>query len=436
MGDELTWDEIQAVADEQLSRLRRVTVRWKSDEQIAEGERAFHISSRNHAQATIASRQIPIGMSEDQIAQIAASAASRADPDQHPTHHATFQELWSDGENFQFRFLVEAKTRTTERYDAETPGTKFPDAPPNPDTLVRDYRDVAVLSFGPATRSKFRMWSAQHDERSGYHDGLITTQNPLKRLRTPPLFSVSQAGIDMHPLTGLFSPGAKSSRVIGRSAIAGVDCLMVERLFDSDRAPLHSGFGELYRAWLDPQRGYMPVRVEIHYAQPEESAWQKWYARVSQGMAELNPPSMDAPTVFVVVSSIQEVIPGAYYPMKGTEFVTGPAPIEGGRLPQASAIHQKTVWEVERVVADPPMDTVMFALQFPSSTLYFDESQQQIFVTTDADGHVERIVNGSLPSTSPSGFRYWTQLVLTGVGTCIGFGLFYYRRRHSGVLSR
>lgn len=167
-----------------------------------------------------------------------------------------------------------------------------------------------------------------------------------------------------HPIDMFFRAGPSGFTNVGRETIDGHETVILERR--KPVANLNSSNPqrfEVVRAWLDPQRGALPVR--IHWIIEE---------RVSGNPARTKPVGSN-PRKVLETTEIVEVAGAGFYPSKGQIRVYGPQ--DPSNLPGTvpfSVVEELTTWEVAKIEANKP-NAESYAVPMPKGTYYYDEAQ-------------------------------------------------------------
>ncbi len=104
---------------------------------------------------------------------------------QMPAPVQTRQDFWTDRSNFQARSPIDSAYNTPSSYGSP-PSARFPDVEATRDNLSRVFKNICVLSYGPATHLRFRSWDA-YEVQPGYHSAGARSQNPNPHCYFPPL---------------------------------------------------------------------------------------------------------------------------------------------------------------------------------------------------------------------------------------------------------
>jgi hypothetical protein len=352
---------------------------------------------------------------------------------------AYHQQFWTDRIGFQLRC-----PETEQGGHAPSETFSFPEIPLNEETLPSEYSSILVFTTDGNAPSGLRMWSGI---RAGAPRGAIHIAMPAgnENCHLPPLAVETPAeGFVLHPIDDFFIPGPEGLSVVGVEKYHGADTYVLERNIPDHpmtRNWRHEGDQfTLYwrhRAWVDPQRGYLPLRIE------------RSLCFVNEGR-EYEDPWRQGPSYTIDVSEIREV-DGGYYPCRTLEREFGmsasapirlcrPAEIIAGEKPPPfpSVVHRETTWEVSDVQAVVDM-TGLFDVGFPEGTLYFDQRISQPMRIVK--GGAEPVMSGTLARGAPPGRppRGWGSVWLLGanIGAAAAIvGLLLYRRHLARARSR
>ncbi len=314
-----------------------------------------------------------------QLAQQAAGLRSQAAQGGDMTLPST--DYWTDRYGIQFRFRIPIGAAPS----------AFPDDPPTTAALGTTYRNTIIVS-SPGPGAPVATWN-------GSQNGMAPTGGIFKSYRvgdakliaTPPFGVVRPDwGLPLNPYDEFYEGPGEFPRVVGRAVIDGRPTLILERrtaampprsfLTESEFQRLGTRLrrSTLIRAWVDPARGYLPLRLE-------------WDAEALLDGKLIAPPAGTKPNRVIEEVVLREVAPGIFYPSSGAIREYQPDPSYKGPTPTVAAwVEQGTegtagppvvlvetvAWAAPVVEVGRPMAGI-FALEFPVGTTYYDEVRQR-----------------------------------------------------------
>lgn len=365
------------------------------------------------------------------------------------------QDYWTDRVNFQMRVLP-AGTK-----GAAPDHSLFPDVELTPEALQGEFAGIFILSFYPsAAPSAFRIWAGA--KRGAMHAAGVrgdnpNTQNPNTReTYFPPLgVSDSQWGAQWHPFDAFFSGPIEEMQVTGEDNVDGEHTYILERRVEQkDKRSFMTAedleqFGadmqvfRLTRAWIAPQQGYIPLRME----------WD--VTRTYRGKPLITARKRPGPPGRVLSEvRVRRIDGGGYYPVAGTirEYsVDANARVRGAKLADILAgrplppippmvLTEEVRWTAHRIEANRAMSADMFALPFPENTGYFDSVRSRGLVTGSAQSFLDGVITpeGEPPvASSPGAIRQRPWALIAGMVTfgvvLLAGAVRHYRKKRKAV---
>ena len=294
---------------------------------------------------------------------------------------AIVQEYLHDSNNLQWRTALAANG------GAEWKGTgktgRVPEVEPSGRDWGSELLGCQVVSAGEATGHAVREWAGT--VHSGYFKGVITSATAKnlgeREYAVPPLASGGPRWNQKAHIIDEFFWGSEAQfRIVGHAKIDGMETTVVDRVW-----PREGGFNAA-RAFLDVQRGCLPLRVE-------------WYlgdiTPYAGNVAPSEPNRVPIPYRVIRDVRVIEASPGYFYPMSGL-VEDYAAKVGSTREKLRFAVSGISQWDVESVVANEPIAREVFALEFPMNTLVFDARTSDRFLTGAADAHLKRVI-GEIP---------------------------------------
>jgi hypothetical protein len=295
------------------------------------------------------------------------------------------QDFWTDGKRIQVR-----EPAASIHESAEAARWRFSDAPLTPETLRTTYRHYRIESFDPDRTERLWLWtgwdtSSAYDARFGnaapqggtvYITKGTSVGERDAAFRFPPLLRRPHPKSEsvVHIVDRFFDFPPSELRVLGITQLGDASVYVVEHR--RDREPW-DGAGQagvqvatFTRAFIAPDRGYLPVRIET------------WDARLDHGkLVDRQPP----PYQVLECLEVKDVPGGGFYPTKGMlkSWWTHPEdmPCSQSLTPEAflrrplgrTFLTREGRWEVQQITTDPAMPGTMFAMEFPKGTYCYNK---------------------------------------------------------------
>ena len=187
----------------------------------------------------------------------------------------------------------------------------------------------------------------------------------------PPLgVEKSEWGSDVlwHPIDLFFRADFKQFTTVGRETIGGHEAVVIESRKETPRQKTQAAnlrFFEINRAWIDPERGALPLRIEWSYLEEIDG-------KPAPGkLLGKNPWKV------LETTEILDVEGGGFYPSKGIIKEYGPmltkvdTTTPEARLP-FSILQESTTWEAAKIEANQPINQE-FTIPIPKGTYYYNE---------------------------------------------------------------
>ena len=304
------------------------------------------------------------------------------------------------------RFLVMG---APDQWDSLHAGNDWalPDVPISPESLKSAYHDFWIVSYaGDPTRGFF--WTmptvggamSVQVRRANYQDG---------HTDFPPLgVEKGDWGPESlwHPIDIFFRADPRKFATIGREAIRGRSAVLIERRTEApDTSGLAAGAKrfEVVRAWLDPERGALPLKItwsfqdEVAGKPPVRTpvGANPWKVLETTEIVEVKAPGTE-PDGRVRVGSYPtrgtitlygpdfrgSVLVGGIgrpRPVRVTMAGGGPIPAGPGATPPFAVVQEVTTWEVAKIVANTEAaGAETYKIPIPKGTYYYDESQNSM----------------------------------------------------------
>ncbi|MDB5352506.1 MAG: resA 6 [Planctomycetota bacterium] len=258
----------------------------------------------------------------------------------------------------------------------------MPDVPVTPETMTSRYAGYTLLSYSGDPARGLRSWTPQAYTGGAGQIQAVNVPGLTNHLFPPLGADRKEWGGTLHAIDQFFQDDSKTYRTIGRATIDGHETVIVESrtenmslrsfLTEADakvNGPHVSQF-EVVRAYLDPKRGGLPVKIE-------------WDGESFYDGKPLPRPKSSRPQRVLEVSEILELKGGGFYPARGVDRTYGPDPnwtgpantfpglLAGKVLEFPTVPYEETSWKAASVVANEPL-TESFAMKFPDGTYYYN----------------------------------------------------------------
>ena len=255
-----------------------------------------------------------------------------------------FQTYLADKSQFMMR-IAPANWDVLQRSDAWL----MPDAPVTEETMRSKYNGFTLIAHGNPAAPGFRTCTPMGGGAVGV---MVQRQMVVNKQNYFPPLAMGKAdfGPDSlrHPIDTFFAEGPKGLATTGRASVGGREAVVVEGRMEIPRRGGQPPRVEFVRAYLDAERGALPLRIE-------------WFDEARKS----------ARPVKVLETTEIRSVGGGFYPAKGSVRLYGPDP-SGPADTDAYVILEETTWEAAKIEASlPPGES--FVLPIPKGTYYYDE---------------------------------------------------------------
>jgi hypothetical protein len=299
-------------------------------------------------------------------------------------HREEQNEFWTDRVAFQVR------TPAVLVPDRDAPDRKFtfPLGAAHKSNLMTDFKEIAVYNFNGELADGVKLWNGVLEKLpQGAVLSRLDEMSPGKWL--PPLaMREPVAGFILHPFDAFFSTEYESARVVERTALDGREVYLVEKVVTDSDGPRRMRIlveydggdvnkllvQEVQRAWIDMQRGCLPLRIEflpqwVYDGQTYFDAYGRGPERVTETRQIEKVPGggfypIDVRQVsYAIDHKIQDTFPPYSYSLQK---------IIRRATPKATTVpHSEQQWVAHAIEAGRDM-TGLFGFNFPDGTVYFD----------------------------------------------------------------
>jgi thiol-disulfide isomerase/thioredoxin len=289
-----------------------------------------------------------------------------------------FVEIFIDGENYQVR----TPARST---SDDQPDWTFPTAAVTAETLVSDYKDVRIYSRSIALQPPARVWCGASDAGVPNHalvmDGHLSD---AEHQQLPPMTDRLHPPWDQrHPIDTFFSAPPERYRVVGEETVDGrlltiVDALVPHPVpyssMEADGQVKTTPRVDYYRAWLDLQRGAIPMKLK------------QWYGQ--EGM-DFEATAATPPIMVLTAAEVQDLPDGGFYPSVTVREDFQQQPTTDGEE-VSYAVHERLTWKCSLVETRVAQAQSFFALDFPQGQTFYDMDSKKVIGALDPSSPVRR----------------------------------------------
>lgn len=420
--DAMQFNDVLAASRQVASEVKTLRVTWRRKKEYTDANREYH---RERVPSLERLLQSPEGKEHAEQWRAEMESSRRFSTDD--MVRWSDQDFWTDWDNFQLRRFFETKsTILATRPGSVAPGVVFPNATSHRENLKTGFPGIEIFSQGSATENLLRAWDGRPggvpmlNPQIPQHPGRIIENmtfggDLMGLLAFPPLVPARPEWIVVpHPLTHVFGNSEGKGLFWGEVELDGHPTFLVGRTWKRS-----DGGNAGLRAFVRPDLGYLPVRVEFQL-----------------GLSETVTPKLrpiagdiDYATIIIRCTRVEEVHPGFFYPMEGVIEGFGVSAEQVRRPkthPPSYALKEITSWQVTKIEVNRPMDSEMFALKFPEGTRFYDGGTGLGAVEGDA----EKFVRNAMPQPRSSGSRWLTYLfALVASGAAFIFGGRFWRKR-------
>lgn len=224
------------------------------------------------------------------------------------------------------------------------------------ENLVQTFLDTSIVIKSPSVDPRVKGWiGVDPNIPAGKYSATITDELPesFVRFRMPP---VGRMRLDWasrsiwHPIDQLMSASDGTFSVVGREMVDGKELIRVERVAPFVNPDGHriEGLEELLRGWVDPMRGYLPVKIE----------------RIHHSIVNGKSVGSDNPSEIISVSHISITSEGGFYPMSGVRRHREDRVDRADKNDDSMYTFMSESWNVEQLKCNVAMSSDGFRLEF------------------------------------------------------------------------
>ncbi len=349
----------QAVAKfrENFDRFGTLEVQWRREQHYTEAWIAMQ-DRLAEEQAKAVEAMDPSDPRFDQAQK--ASQAKRGAMTQFRVPTAFHQTFLTDRIRFQMRTARQPGIVLDPDAKLDMPS----DGPTTAANLPQDFVGVSFISYRGIPSEGFRTWRIDYPGNPGYGSILTRNQNTGEAF-FPPLGINRRdwAGDDSqwHPIDLFLRDPTAEIRAVGREKVGDRETVVLERWGGPEpNKPGMTTGGPVIRAFLDMERGALPLKIE-------------W----TMGQKAMGQPPTTSPGVrphqVLETTEIVQVKGAGFYPKRGTirTFGSDPGSWKGTGPPPVDLM-EETTWRAVAIEANAPLKDDM-SLPFPQGVYYFDQ---------------------------------------------------------------
>ncbi|QDU10410.1 M56 family metallopeptidase [Gimesia aquarii] len=279
--------------------------------------------------------------------------------------------FWSDGKSFHRRW---PKQMT----DKEVELDPVPVVPP--ENLKTHYHSMNLAAWSKDNQPPMRCWFGGGNNQAVGQGIIGNNFNKAASLKTiAPLGQVKlvwNEPFDLHNLDAFMSKYSSSYRVVGRADLQGRPTILVDGYLTP---PGKTGVRERIRAWVDPNQGYLPLRMEWAYIDVDGNVTNGIHRHIEvlevQQIAEAHYPMRIKLQEYVYDTRVIEKQHQEIQKGKPAEELS-PTPMIPGRT---------KIWEVTEFTPNKVIEAATMALKFPQNTPYKNNIDGRQYIS----GHSE-----------------------------------------------
>lgn len=280
--------------------------------------------------------------------------------------------FWTDGSSFHQRwpYWSDSERQQNPKLDQ---GPVWP-----PENLNQHYDSIKLISWSKANQPPLRHWFGRNKERSSLQASI---GNQLKEI--PSLHTSAPLGLKAYrwdeklPTYSLDDSMSKipdQYNIVGRSQVNGQSVILVDSFSAYPQRSQESRWR--MRAWIDPSRGYLPLRIEWGVVDPSN----KLISGLSHHLETLEIQQV-ANSFYPVRIKYQEYTLDYPTQQKRSDKLKPEERAKLAQLPIPVIEGRCKTWEVVSIKANQPIEPETLALQFPEGTVYENKIDGQKYVT-------------------------------------------------------
>jgi bla regulator protein blaR1 len=258
----------------------------------------------------------------------------------------------------------------------EDDSVKLDAGPITPESLEKNYGLVQMISRSAKNNPPARFWYGTENSPRGPagevgSESLRTMQSTVS---FPPLgLTILKWAVpsEFTDIDQFMSQPLEAYQVVGKTELAGRQVILMDCDLNYDfymKGALR--FKNRARAWIDPQRGFIPLRLEYDYVPAGDSKRAPFQASMGKlsAVSEIDELQEVHGSFYPIRGKRQEYVPDARWEMELLKRKESPV---GKRNPNTLPGWRRT-WRVTKFTANAPVEPGALELVFPNGTVYHD----------------------------------------------------------------
>ncbi|WP_417387045.1 M56 family metallopeptidase [Gimesia sp.] len=280
--------------------------------------------------------------------------------------------FWTDGSSFHQRwpYWSDSERLQNTRLDQ---GPVWP-----PENLNQNYDSIKLISWSKSNQPPLRHWFGRDKKHLTQQASIGNHLSEVQSLHTSAPLGLKAYQWDeklpTYSLDDSMSKNPDQYQVVRRSQLNGHSVILVDSFSAYPQRSQESRWR--MRAWIDPSRGYLPLRIEWGVVDPSN----KLVSGLSHHLETLEIKQV-AGSYYPVKIKYQEYTPDWLTQQKRAEKMKPEERAKIPELPVPVIEGRCKTWEVLSMKANQPIEPETLALQFPEGTIYENHNDGQKYVT-------------------------------------------------------
>lgn len=275
--------------------------------------------------------------------------------------------FWSDGTSFHRRW---PKNKTDKEVNFNA-GRVTP-----PWKLKSNYRSMNLISWSKENHPPMRCWFGGGDQKDSGQGIIGSNFDSAKVIKTiAPLGQEKldwNEPFDLHNLDAFMSKAPSLYQVVGLAELKGRSTILVDGYFTP---PGKTGYRQRIRAWIDPNQGFLPLRMEWVNVDAHGKVGKYIQRHIEvlevQQFADAHYPMRIKLQDYVYDTIVIKQQLQAMRDGKSKEDLS-PTPLIPGR---------SVTWEVTDFTPNKPIEPEVLALEFPQGMPYRNDIDDRNYIT-------------------------------------------------------
>lgn len=382
----LTVEELDAAFLQNAYQAKTLRVEWAMVTRRSKAEWEYARLACEYGARELKAGRIPEGVAPSQLESYKAMVKQKlAEPEPKPESLTLVdvEDYWTDRVRYQQRFPAVGDRRSW------PPKTKFPDEFTTVKSLPERFRGFTIVSGG-LKDGRWRYWVGGED---GMGQGRVSSSSPRKVavvLQFPPLAIPDRSwGHGFHWIDFFFQAHPLVVRHEGSMTLDGVRVEVVTKSHPTMNDPVGKG-STVIRAFLDPARAAMPVRMEIFFRESANETSLDWLPPGT--VCDFSGKPLPSEIVRDIKTEIRQG--EMHYPVSGV--IERPASKPGTHLSKEPVfiVGESSEWSISKLEINREIPAEMFDFEFPSGTPFVDETTGGDLWVSHPDGFAERVSAG------------------------------------------